>query len=105
MKDTSSRRIAVIHGPNLHLLGTREPGVYGVTTLDELNALVRERGTAAGFTVTTEQHNDEGAIIDALTAARDAYAVILNAGAYTHYSYAIRDAIAGLEVTTIEVCI
>lgn len=103
MKDTVPRRIAVIHGPNLHLLGTREPGVYGSTTLDELNTLIHEHGNAAGFTMTTEQHNDEGAIVDALTRARDVAAVILNAGAYTHYSYAIRDAIAGLGLLTIEV--
>ena len=100
---TEPRHIAVIHGPNLHLLGTREPGVYGAMTLEELNTQVRERGEAYGFRMTTEQHNDEGAIIDALTAARNATAIILNAGAYTHYSYAIRDAIAGLGVLTIEV--
>ncbi len=100
---TSTRRIAVIHGPNLHLLGTREPDVYGATTLAELNRLIEERAARAGFEVTIEQYNCEGAIIDALTAAREATAVIINAGAYTHYSYAIRDAIAGLSLTAIEV--
>jgi 3-dehydroquinate dehydratase-2 len=97
------RAIVVIHGPNLHLLGTREPEVYGSMTLAALNEQILAHGRAAGFAVTIEQHNDEGAIIEALTRARGAEAVILNPGAYTHYSYAIRDAVAGVGVPTIEV--
>jgi 3-dehydroquinate dehydratase-2 len=103
VNDTLQRRIAVIHGPNLHLLGTREPGVYGNLTLVEIDERIQAYAAGAGFRVTTEQHNDEGAIIDALTNASDAVAVVLNPGAYTHYSYAIRDAVAAVGVPTIEV--
>ncbi len=104
MNEQIQRHLAIIHGPNLHLLGTREPGVYGAMTLAEVNALLHERAAVLGFTLSIEQHNDEGAIIDALTRANGTVAaIILNAGAYTHYSYAIRDAIAAIAPPTIEV--
>lgn len=103
MTEVPSRALVIIHGPNLHLLGTREPEVYGSMTLAALNERIFACGRAAGFAVTIEQHNDEGAIIEAVTRASGAAAVILNPGAYTHYSYAIRDAVAGVGVPTIEV--
>lgn len=98
------RRILVINGPNLNLLGTREPDVYGSTTLDELAAMVVIEGEHHGVEVVTFQTNHEGAIIDRLHDARGRYdGVILNAGAFTHYSYAIHDAIVASEIPTIEV--
>jgi 3-dehydroquinate dehydratase-2 len=96
--------ISVIHGPNLHLLGTREPEIYGSLTLEQLDGLIVARGVELGLIVRAEQHNDEGAIIDALTRLKtEAAVVVLNAGAYTHYSYALRDAIAGTALRVIEV--
>lgn len=102
-------KILVIHGPNLNLLGTRKPEVYGAETLLEVNDAVREHAAAASAEVTLYQSNHEGAIIDTIhelcapgTADRHD-ALIINPGAYTHYSYAIRDAIEAVEVPAIEV--
>ena len=90
-------KILVIHGPNLNLLGEREPGVYGNTSIDVLNDNIIDRAKEQGMQCEIFQSNHEGAIIDKLHAARTAFdAVIINAGAYTHYSYAIRDAIAAI---------
>jgi len=98
------RKILVIHGPNLNLLGQREPGIYGTLTLDEINARLTEYAAAHGATLEIVQSNHEGAIIDALHSARSwANGVVINAGAYTHYSYAIRDAIAAIGIPTVEV--
>lgn len=98
------KKILVIHGPNLNLLGEREPGVYGSTSFDELNAQISERAEKLGLAVEIFQSNHEGAIIDKLHAARkDFDGVIINAGAYTHYSYAIRDAIHDIHIPVIEV--
>lgn len=98
------KKILVIHGPNLNLLGEREPGVYGSTSFDELNAEILERAEKLGLAVEIFQSNHEGAIIDRLHAARkDFDGVIINAGAYTHYSYAIRDAIHDIHIPVIEV--
>lgn len=98
------KKILVIHGPNLNLLGEREPGVYGSTSFDELNAEMLERAEKLGLAVEIFQSNHEGAIIDRLHAARkDFDGVIINAGAYTHYSYAIRDAIHDIHIPVIEV--
>lgn len=98
------KKILVIHGPNLNLLGEREPGVYGSTSFDELNAEMLERAEKLGLAVEIFQSNHEGAIIDKLHAARkDFDGVIINAGAYTHYSYAIRDAIHDIHIPVIEV--
>ena len=84
-------KILVIHGPNLNLLGEREPGVYGNTSIDVLNDNIIDRAKEQGMQCEIFQSNHEGAIIDKLHAARTAFdAVIINAGAYTHYSYAIR---------------
>lgn len=96
--------ILVIHGPNLNLLGTREPGVYGTTTMAEINASLTALGAELGVTVATMQSNHEGAIIDAIQGARDRYgAIVINPGAYTHYSIAIRDAIAAVGLPVVEV--
>lgn len=98
-----ARTVRVFHGPNLNLLGTREPGIYGATTLVEIDAALRERGAARGIAVTSLQSNHEGVLVDAIQAARDADGVVINAGAFTHYSYAIRDALAMLSCPAIEV--
>lgn len=98
------KKILVIHGPNLNLLGEREPGVYGSTSFDELNAQISERAEKMELDCEIFQSNHEGAIIDKLHAARkDFDGVIINAGAYTHYSYAIRDAIHDIHIPVIEV--
>jgi 3-dehydroquinate dehydratase-2 len=97
-------RVLVIHGPNLNLLGEREPDVYGKQTLAEIDAAVAALAKEIGVEVQSVQHNSEGAIIDALHGARSTYdAVLLNPGAYTHYSYAIADAIAAIRLPVIEV--
>lgn len=97
-------RVLVIHGPNLNLLGEREPAVYGSQTLADVDAAIAKTAASLGIEVATQQHNGEGAIIDALHAARKtAGCVILNPGAYTHYAYAIADAIAAIEIPVIEV--
>lgn len=94
--------ILVFHGPNLNLLGTREPGVYGTTTLADINARMVELGAELGATVRTGQTNHEGALLEALHAA-DFGACVLNAGAWTHSSYALRDAIAAIAPPVVEV--
>jgi len=96
--------VLVIHGPNLNLLGTREPQTYGKATLADVDRQIALAATDVGATVRCVQHNSEGAIVDEIHAARGTYdAIVLNAGAYTHYSYAIRDAIAAVELPTVEV--
>ena len=98
------KKILVIHGPNLNLLGEREPGIYGSTGIDELNKNIIARAKEQGLECEIFQSNHEGAIIDKLHAARLKFdGVIINAGAYTHYSYAIRDAIAAINIPCIEV--
>lgn len=96
--------IAVLNGPNLNLLGTREPQLYGTTTLAELEALVVARGAALGATVTCWQGNGEGAMIDRIHALRGACdGALVNAGAYSHTSLAIRDALVGTGMPFVEV--
>jgi len=96
--------VLVVNGPNLNLLGMREPHIYGRTTLPELEAMVQQWGQELGLEVETFQSNSEGAIIDRLHMARGrAQGIIVNAGAYSHYSYAIRDAITSVELPAIEV--
>lgn len=98
------KRILVMNGPNLNLLGIREPGIYGNDTLQTLCDTVKKEAEGYGASVDFFQSNHEGALIDALHAAMGVYdGVILNAGAYTHYSYAIRDAIAAIRVPVVEV--
>ena len=99
-----SVKILVIHGPNLNLLGTREPEVYGSVTLEEINQHLQAYAVDKGVEVRTFQSNHEGAIIDAIHQAVGwADGLVINPGAYTHYSYAIRDAIAAVGLPAVEV--
>ncbi len=97
-------KIVVIHGPNLNLLGLREPEVYGALSLEEIDRRMEELARKEGLELRITQSNSEGAIIDAIHAALDwADAIVINPGAYTHTSIAIRDAIAAVRLPTIEV--
>ena len=97
-------KILVIHGPNLNLLGKREPGIYGEQTYEKLNADIMSRAEQLGVTCEIFHSNHEGSIIDKLHEAMDNFdGVLLNAGAYTHYSYAIRDAISAIRIPCIEI--
>jgi len=99
-----SVKILVIHGPNLNLLGMREPGVYGSVTLAEIDERLQAYAADKGIEVRTFQSNHEGAIIDAIHQAVGwADGLVINPGAYTHYSYAIHDAIAAVGLPTVEV--
>ncbi len=97
--------VLVLNGPNLNLLGTREPEIYGADTLDDVAAMLEDRANALGLEVDVRQSNHEGHLVDWLheAASRKAKAVILNAGAYTHTSIAIHDAIKAIAVPVIEV--
>jgi 3-dehydroquinate dehydratase-2 len=96
--------ILLLHGPNLNLLGTREPGIYGAITLEEINRRAVAAGTERGVEVRTLQSNHEGALVDALHEARQwAAGVVFNPGAYTHTSIALRDAISGTGLKVVEV--
>ena len=98
------KKVLLIHGPNLNLTGQREPGIYGSNTLASINAEVVQKCERLGMECAVFQSNSEGALIDRLHACIGVYdGVILNAGAYTHYSYAIRDAIAAIRLPVIEV--
>lgn len=97
-------KILVINGPNLNLLGEREPGIYGDQSYSALSEMVMDKADELGAKCEILQSNHEGAIIDKLHSARkDFDGVVLNAGAYTHYSYAIRDAISAIKIPVIEV--
>jgi 3-dehydroquinate dehydratase-2 len=96
-------KIALFHGPNLNLLGTREPGIYGSMTLAGIDAAVAEAARPE-HEVRALQSNHEGVLIDAIHAARAwADGILINPGAYTHYSYALRDAVAAVKLPTVEV--
>ena len=98
------RKILVINGPNLNLLGEREPGTYGNDSYESICGEIGERAAALGMECEFYQSNHEGGIIDRIHEARKYMCgIILNAGAYTHYSYAIRDAIAAVKIPVIEV--
>ncbi|MGK7937678.1 MAG: type II 3-dehydroquinate dehydratase [Xenococcaceae cyanobacterium] len=100
----SQSSILILHGPNLNLLGLREPEVYGSITLDQINNLLKEEGKRLQVIISCLQSNYEGVLIDAIHQSRDSHqGIIINAGAYTHTSVAIRDALAGVQVPTVEV--
>lgn len=97
-------KILVLHGPNLSLLGQREPEVYGELTLEEIDSRLKESGKKLGLEVRAYQSNGEGALIDALHEAREwASGIVFNPGGYTHTSVALRDAVAAIELPVIEV--
>ena len=96
--------IRVIHGPNLNLLGTREPNIYGSVTLAQIDDALREQGEQVGIEVECFQSNHEGAIIDMIQQCRDHVAgIIINAGGLTHTSVSVRDAISSVKLPTVEV--
>ncbi len=96
--------VCIIHGPNLNLLGVRDTAIYGADTLEQINAKIDARAGELGLTTRCFQSNVEGEIVGFVQEARDwASAIIMNAGAYTHYSYAIRDALADARLPTVEV--
>ncbi|MBU8907717.1 type II 3-dehydroquinate dehydratase [Desertibacillus haloalkaliphilus] len=97
------KKILVINGPNLNRLGLREPDVYGQRTLIDLETLVVDYGLGRSCEVTCKQSNHEGEIIDWIHESDAFSGIVLNPGAFTHYSYAIRDAIASVQVPVIEV--
>ena len=97
-------KFKLIDGPNLNMLGIRNPAVYGTTTLAEIENELTEYGFTKGVSLDCFQSNSEGAIIDEIHSCHKRYdAIIINAGAYTHYSYAIRDAIEAVEIPAAEV--
>ena len=97
-------KILVMNGPNLNLLGTREPEIYGSLTLADIHERLRQRANEADLDIEFMQSNHEGALVDAIQRVRrTADYIILNAGAFTHYSIALRDAIAAVDVPVIEV--
>ncbi len=101
---TPTIRLLVLHGPNLNLLGTREPEVYGTLTLSALDDLIRAAAKEAGAEADIRQSNDEGELVGWIQAARGRYdALVINAAAYTHTSIAIRDAIAAVEIPAVDV--
>ena len=97
-------KILVLHGPNLNLLGEREPSLYGTLTLAEIDARIAARGQELGLEVRSAQSNVEGILVDAIQDARSwAAGIILNAGGYSHTSVAIRDAVASITIPTVSV--
>ncbi|MEO6990675.1 MAG: type II 3-dehydroquinate dehydratase [Candidatus Baltobacteraceae bacterium] len=97
-------RVLVIHGPNMNLLGWREPATYGTATLAEIDTAIAAEARALGISVRIVQHSGEGEIVDAIhSALGSADAIVINPGAYAHYSYAIRDALAAVGLPTVEV--
>jgi 3-dehydroquinate dehydratase-2 len=97
-------KVLVIHGPNLNMLGKREPELYGKTTLDEINSELEKLGTTLGIFVETFQSNHEGAIVDKIQeAAANQKGIVINPAAFTHTSIAIRDALLSLDIPIIEI--
>jgi 3-dehydroquinate dehydratase-2 len=96
--------VLVVHGPNLNLLGTRQPETYGTTTLDEINADLHQLAAQLGLELRIVQSNHEGEIVEAIQAAHEwAHAVLINPAAFTHYSVAIRDALEAVDLPIVEV--
>ncbi|MDD2319576.1 MAG: type II 3-dehydroquinate dehydratase [Geobacteraceae bacterium] len=97
-------KILVIHGPNLNLLGTREPEIYGTLSLDQINSSLKQLAVDLGCEISSIQSNSEGALVDAIQSARGVYqGILINPAAYTHTSVAIRDALAAVDLPTVEV--
>jgi 3-dehydroquinate dehydratase-2 len=97
-------KVLLIHGPNLNLLGKREPGIYGLSTLEEIDAHLKRFAEENETELRIFQSNSEGALVDAIQDSADwADGIVINPGAYTHYSYAIRDALAAVGLPTMEV--
>ncbi|WP_345470416.1 type II 3-dehydroquinate dehydratase [Glutamicibacter ectropisis] len=104
MTENSSRTILLLNGPNLNLLGTREPQIYGHDTLADVEQLARDTATAHGFELRALQSNHEGVLIDAIHEARtNAVGIVMNPGAFTHTSVALADAASGVQLPLIEV--
>lgn len=100
----TQRRLLLLNGPNLNLLGTRQPEIYGSTTLAQIEQQVAESAAGQGFDIRAVQSNHEGVLIDAIHAARaDCAGVIINPGAYSHTSVAIADALTGVQLPVVEV--
>lgn len=98
------KRILVLHGPNLNLLGEREPEIYGNMPLRDINSKLQAFARERGISLSIFQHNGEGELIDTIHQRRKwAQGIVINPGAYTHYSYAIRDAISAVGIPTVEV--
>lgn len=96
-------QLLCLHGPNLNLLGSREPGIYGSSSLEQINAALRERAADMGAAIDCFQSNHEGALVDRIHQARGTVAgILINAGAYTHTSIAIRDALLGVAIPYVE---
>jgi len=97
-------KILILHGPNLNLLGTREPNTYGFQTLDDINSLLYNKAESCGVSIECKQSNIEGVLVDYIQNAKGNFdGIIINAAAYTHTSVAIRDAIVAVDLPTIEV--
>jgi 3-dehydroquinate dehydratase-2 len=103
-QEKNKLKVLVIHGPNLNMLGKREPEIYGRTTLDEINSNLEKIGASLGIVVETFQSNHEGAIVDKIQeAAATQHGIIINPAAFTHTSIAIRDALLSLDIPIIEI--
>ncbi|MGD2184950.1 MAG: type II 3-dehydroquinate dehydratase [Desulfobacterales bacterium] len=103
-ENTSNRKVLVIHGPNLNMLGTREPDVYGHQTLEEINTALNAQADRLGLQIETFQSNHEGDIVDKIQQAHDSFhGIIINPAAYTHTSIAIRDALSLLTIPVVEI--
>ena len=103
-ENISSRKVLVIHGPNLNMLGTREPDIYGHQTLEEINAALKAQADGLGLHIETFQSNHEGDIVDKIQQAHDSFhGIIINPAAYTHTSIAIRDALSVLNIPVVEI--
>ena len=97
-------RVLVLHGPNLNLLGKREPSIYGVQTLQDIDSLLKSEGKRLSVEVSSQQSNHEGTLVDMIQGALNLYSgLLINPGAYTHTSVAIRDAISAVAIPTVEV--
>ena len=97
-------QVLIIHGPNLNWIGKREPGIYGTQTLDDLNNLLKKTASELHIELKIYQDNSEGGLIDFIQIeSGQAHGILINPGAYTHYSYALRDALAGTGLPVVEV--